>query len=306
MQNQSNLLSKSWLQSQLQEQSSIKSLQTQVDALQKQVKSLNYNTTSLLMASRHSSYTHGLEQMAFLLRIAKIKSLLTRDNKDMLIALKKTKNIITNLNSPALLLLSNTVNSDIKSIKSQKYHGNIAKVITSLDHLNKEIQAAKLNVQPSLPKQAKQPADTTPSTWHEKITSILHGFKDLIIIRRHNTSIKPLLSSSSFNILKSNLSVKITQSQWALLSDNYLLYQNNLTLIAQQIRSSFPTKNQNKQILRLITSLKNQAPNKMPPPIRSLNIINSLLNQPIKEPSTKTKSTPKKAVKIKLENHKDL
>ncbi|PIQ43577.1 MAG: hypothetical protein COV52_07900 [Gammaproteobacteria bacterium CG11_big_fil_rev_8_21_14_0_20_46_22] len=66
-----------------------------------------------------------------------------------------------------------------------------------------------------------------------------HALSKVVVVRRHDQPIEPLLSSAEHNVVMQNLSLLFSQAQWALVQRNSVLYQESLKQIVSMLQRYF-------------------------------------------------------------------
>ncbi len=93
--------------------------------------------------------------------------------------------------------------------------------------------------------------------WARALKNSLDSFRLLIIIRRLNRPIEPLLPETEQQYLQHNLLLLLQQAQWALIHREPTIYQSSLQEIQENIKEHFATNSIDTQtVLQSINQLK--------------------------------------------------
>lgn len=93
--------------------------------------------------------------------------------------------------------------------------------------------------------------------WVRMLQNSLNSFRQLIVIRRLNKPIEPLLPEREQQYLQHNLILLLQQAQWALIHHEAIIYQSSLQEIQENIKDHFVANSPIIQsLLQNITQLK--------------------------------------------------
>ncbi|MFZ0219439.1 MAG: uroporphyrinogen-III C-methyltransferase [Candidatus Aquirickettsiella sp.] len=98
---------------------------------------------------------------------------------------------------------------------------------------------------------------SSENKWLSTLQNTLYSFRQLIVIRRLNKPIEPLLSETEQQYLQHNLLLLLQQAQWALIHHEAPIYQSSLQEIQETIKDHFaPSSPITQTALQSITQLK--------------------------------------------------
>lgn len=93
--------------------------------------------------------------------------------------------------------------------------------------------------------------------WVRMLQTSLNSFRQLIVIRRLNKPIEPLLPEREQQYLQHNLILLLQQAQWALIHHEAIIYQSSLQEIQENIKNHFAANSPITQtVMQSITQLK--------------------------------------------------
>lgn len=93
--------------------------------------------------------------------------------------------------------------------------------------------------------------------WLHALKNSFDNFRQLIIIRRLNKPIEPLLPETEQQYLQHNLLLLLQQAQWALIHHEPTIYQSSLQEIQESLKEHFAMNSPSTQtVLQTITQLK--------------------------------------------------
>ncbi|MGC1854769.1 MAG: uroporphyrinogen-III C-methyltransferase [Candidatus Aquirickettsiella sp.] len=93
--------------------------------------------------------------------------------------------------------------------------------------------------------------------WIRMLQNSLNSFRQLIVIRRLNKPIEPLLPEREQQYLQHNLILLLQQAQWALIHHEAIIYQSSLQEIQKNIKNHFaPNSSIVQTVMQSITQLE--------------------------------------------------
>lgn len=229
------------------------------DELQQQQKSLMATQTSvsnLAKASIDLKRQRTLSQIAYLIQLANLHLTVNHDTNAGLRLLNSANERLNSVDDSNLFTLKHALLNDITALKNVPKL-NITDTVVQLDQLSQQIN--KLH---PIPSKLKATETTTPITtnenlaWYKKLENALSGLKDLIVIRRINTPIQPLLTPDQLAMLKENCRLKLIQAQWAVMHHNETIYKNSLNQVSRWIQLYFHDQTSVDDVNNAIVSLQ--------------------------------------------------
>ncbi|MEN9916157.1 MAG: uroporphyrin-III C-methyltransferase [Pseudomonadota bacterium] len=139
-------------------------------------------------------------------------------------------------------------------------HIDLTIILAQLQSLKLQITQLPLLASSNSLKPPTHEAATTnlqDNKWTRALKNSLDSFRKLIIIRRLNKPIEPLLPETEQKYLQHNLLLLLQQAQWALIHNEPTIYQSSLQEIQENLKDHFATNSLNTQtILQNITQLQ--------------------------------------------------
>lgn len=140
-------------------------------------------------------------------------------------------------------------------------HIDLTTILAQLQSL--KLQITQLPLLPSSNSSSKLPTPESSTNnlqenkWAHALKNSLDSFRQLIIIRRLNKPLEPLLPEAEQHYLQHNLLLLLQQAQWALIHHEPNIYQSSLQEIQENIKDHFATNSLDTQkILQAINQLK--------------------------------------------------
>lgn len=139
-------------------------------------------------------------------------------------------------------------------------HIDLPTILAQLQFL--KLQITQLPLLPTLnspmpPNSKVVNSNLMENKWLRSLKNSFNSFRQLIIIRRLNKPIEPLLPETEQQYLQHNLLLLLQQTQWALIHHEPTIYQSSLQEIQENLKDHFATNSSSTQtVLQTITQLK--------------------------------------------------
>lgn len=253
-----------------------KAIEEKVNALSKQIQVIgaqksNDNQEWLLLKIR------------YYLELAKINAHWSINSKDesSKILLQKADTLLANINNPKLFKMRQIIAKEIQQLKSLETI-DLPGLLSQLDALENQLSELTIQV-PSLNTRSKEQSqsDKPNPSWDQSLQSSFKVLKSLVVVRRNNEEIKPLLSPIYESVLKESVRLNLQEAQWALITHNTTAYQFALNQALVNIKRGF-NNNQQKvaSLINKITELqKVNLLEKKPTVGEALPLINQLIEE---------------------------
>ena len=139
-------------------------------------------------------------------------------------------------------------------------HVDLTTILAQLQALKLQITQLPLLPIPNSstpPKPEVVNSNPQENKWLHALKNSFDNFRQLIIIRRLNKPIEPLLPETERQYLQHNLLLLLQQAQWALIHHEPTIYQSSLQEIQENLKDHFATNSPSTQtVLQTITQLK--------------------------------------------------
>ena len=258
--------SNSTLKSQLQQNQitalvEFKNLQSQLKEQNEQINRTQASLANILQSNSQSPIIQTLNSISFLIHAANLSIQSTNNTNAALNSLLQAKSALKKLNASDYIQLSESISTDIDKIKQRQRQFKPEVYIAKLQQLDRRVQALDFiptaNHRPTKNQQTlTDNTDTHQSKrWYQPVVTALHALRGLIIIRKQASPLYQVLSQSDIQMIKQNISIKISLAQWAISKSNRSAFQQNMTAIEsilhQTLKSNVSTQNLLGNIRRL-------------------------------------------------------
>lgn len=253
-----------------------------------------------------------LAEAEYLIKLASHRLLLEQDVKTAIIAMEGANTRLAEVGDPSLLKVRQQISKDIQKLRSVPTI-DIAGISLALSSLVQTVE--KLPLQVPDPDAIRERIDErTPQkreveNWKSFFVAIWHDIKNLVVIRRHEQPIQPMLTADQQFFLIQNLQLRLEQARLALLQGETGVYQERLQEIEKWLPLYFDTRHAlTKSTLDTITKLRKQdITPELPELTKSYERLEQYLStgssykprQPKKKPAKAAVKKPKKQSKDK-------
>lgn len=160
--------------------------------------------------------------------------------------------MLAQLSSPKIFEMRQIISKEIAQLKSIAPLDK-AGILSQLDAAQDNISKLSIQTPNNFSQTSNQEA--YPQTWRGQLAHSITLLKKLVLIRRDDEDIKPLVSPLFESISKETIRLNLQEAQWAILNDSEAVYQLVLKQALKSIRETFNIHDSNTNAL--ISQLKN-------------------------------------------------
>lgn len=190
----------------------------------------NFNNQVQMISTQKSNQNQDwlLLKVRYYLELAQINAHWSVNTKDesTLTLLQQADTILAQIKAPELFKTRQIIAQEILQLKEANTL-DVPGLLSQLDAIQTSI--SQLNSQSlSFKSDSENAETTTPSTdssWKSRFQNSLGLLKKLVVVRRNDEEIKPLLSPIYESLLKESIRLNIQEAQWAIINNNPPAYQ---------------------------------------------------------------------------------
>ncbi len=201
-----------------------------VTELQTQMQQQKIALTDIQQLSTGNVSIWRFAEAKYLVQLANYHLTFTRDVPAALALLQTAEQRVASLNDPTLLpirqLIANNI-VELQAVPKIDLAGLLTR-ITALQVETTRLPAIGLPSTEPVPEE-NQPENLAHSPLHKAIHDSWVTLQKIVVIRRQDQQIEPLLSPEQQTYLQQNLQLILQQAQWAALRGQEDVYQNSLT-----------------------------------------------------------------------------
>ncbi len=170
------------------------------------------------------------------------------DNYTATVALLlQADNLLHQLHSPKVFEIRQLIAKEVAQLKAMPTI-DLVGILSQLDAAQQNI--SNLAIQASFDEEQainslEQPSSENSSSWRARFKDNVKLLEKLVIVRRTDENIKPLMSPLFESILKESTRLNLQEAQWAVLNNNAEVYQLALKQASTNIKRIFNEKTPN-------------------------------------------------------------
>lgn len=261
--------------------------------LQKQFGELNKQLQAAMSERFYQNQNWLLLKARYYLELAQINAHWNNSFDATISLLQQSDQLLLQLNDPKIFEIRQAIAKDIAELKATPKM-DIAGTLSQLDAAQNSLVDLSIASTLSDMKPASPAAETPsnpekkPSVWRLRWQGSMDVLSKLVVIRRNDEQIKPLISPALEAILKENIRLDLQQAQWAVLNNNTEVYQLVLNQAIKTLKKNFNENATNTAaLIKKLNELQQiQLTQKRPDVgINSLPLLNQLIDS--KEPAAK-------------------
>lgn len=248
--------------------------QTKFDALSKQLQNamsqrFYHNQDWLFLKAR------------YYLELAQINAHWSNSSDATIALLEQADQLLKQFNEPKVFAIRQAIAKDIAQIQAIP-PVDIAGLLSQLDAAQNSINNLSIPLPENENKATMEQSKTSSnnsSAWSTHLQESMNILGKLVIIRRHDQEIKPLLSPLLEAALKENLHLNLQEAQWAVLNHDSFVYQLVLKQAINTLKTNFNENTQNTaSLIKKLTELQQISITQKRPPLGlALPMLNELI-----------------------------
>ena len=217
-------------------------LEQQLSSLGEAQKNLSDALRELLRRNSHLQQTWLVAEARYLIRLAGQRLALARDPATAIAALKAADRRLQDVADPAIVAVRKALAEDIDALEKVPVP-DVTGLALRLGALIRDVDALKLirvrEATQSTPPEGGDQTEPAVQNWRELPAALWEDMKKLIVIRRHDGPIKPLLAPEEHFFLVQNLKLQLEQARLALLQGNADLWRDSLDTARNWLQAWF-------------------------------------------------------------------
>ncbi|HCE5439288.1 TPA: uroporphyrinogen-III C-methyltransferase [Legionella pneumophila] len=174
--------------------------------------------------------------------------------------LQQADALLKGMNIPKIFTIRQTIAKEIAQLKSISVV-DITGILSQLDAAQAAIN--NLSIQSVVDQQEvlnhiTKSEESGKTGWRNRLQDSVNFLEKLVVIRRHNENIQPLISPLYESAIKENIRLNLQEAQWAILNNNPAVYQFALNQAIANLKRVFNESSQNTDVLiKQLSTLQN-------------------------------------------------
>jgi uroporphyrin-3 C-methyltransferase len=221
-----------------------------------------------------------LAEAAYLVRLANQRLQVERSVDNPLAILENVDSIFVQLDDPELLAVRNALAVDIAALRMTEKVDREG-IYLELQAISSALEALPILESHADPEtaQAVQGTEQPPTSLAETLERFSEKFGNLIVLRKRQQPIEPLLSRAEHTMVRQNLYLLLEQAQSALLREEQRIFSNSLNKAETLLRGYFQLNSESEASIARLQSLAEQPVSQFLPDISgSQKAIQTALN----------------------------
>lgn len=221
---------------------SVGDLQQTQQQLQQKLATIDKNLESALKQSRYQTSDWLLLKARYFLELAQINAHWNYDPQSTQSLLSEADALLAKMHDEHLFAIRQAIAEEIASLQAAP-KVDVAGILSQLDALQDNI--ADLPLKASIAKldngKTSAPQQEANAGWRNRLQATLNELGKLVVIRRHDETITPLLSAKQAALLRTMIRADFKEAQLAVLQHNEAVYLLSLKQAERSIRQTFDT-----------------------------------------------------------------
>ncbi len=260
------------------------SLQQTLQQQSQSIAELQNNLTQLREETHRGNDEWVVAEVEYIIRLANFNLEIDHNVPVAIKLLKVADDKVKNLSKLGMSSLRKAIVKNLSSLSSVPQFDAEGLVI-SLQAMSKSLETlplVKISAEQQ-PTEEKKPAEISQSNWREMFKGSMKTIKDMVVIRRLDQPIKPLVHPDQHANLIENLQLQLSIAQFAVLHHEAKIYQSSLKEVKAWIQEYFQRSDEVKAVLK---SLDDFLAINIDPAIPSLEgLLNEIQNQKSIQPT---------------------
>ncbi|KTC87347.1 MULTISPECIES: uroporphyrinogen-III C-methyltransferase [Legionella] len=247
-------------------------------SMQNQMQAMNDQLQSAMQQRLFQTQDWLLLKARYYLELAQINAHWSDDQEATIGLLQQADALLRNIPDQQLFNVRQAIAQEIVQLQSLPKI-DVAGLLSQLDAAENVIDNLPIK-QPLDDSQLNQKIDKENPTWRQKFKESLYVLEKLVVVRRNDEDIQPLLSPLHQTLLRDSIRFNLQEAQWALLHSNPKIYQLALSQALNNINRAFDENALATQtLIKQLQSLQKEKLERVRPTLdQSLTILNQLID----------------------------
>lgn len=259
-------------------------------ALEAKFDALNKQLQNAMNQRLYQTQNWQLLKARYYLELAQINAHWSKSFGATIAMLQQADQLLQQVNDPKIFDIRQAIVKDIAQLQALPKI-DIAGLLSQLDAAQNSLNNLTILGESKAEIISPEATQGNLSVWRLRLQDSMNLLSKLVVIRRNDEDIKPLLSPAFEAILKENIHLNLQEAQWAVLNRNPQVYQLVLTQALTTLKKNFNVGAPNTgALIKTLTKLQQVQLTQVKPEIgAALPLLNQLINT--KEPDANQPST---------------
>ncbi|HFT6011939.1 TPA: uroporphyrinogen-III C-methyltransferase [Legionella pneumophila] len=235
-------------------------LQQIQSGLTSKIDSLNKELQTAMKQKLYQNNDWLLLKARYYLELAQINVHWSDNFNTSVALLQQADALLKGMNIPKIFTIRQTIAKEIVQLKSISVV-DITGILSQLDAAQAAIN--NLSIQSVVDQQEvlnhiTKSEESGKTGWRNRLQDSVNFLEKLVVIRRHNENIQPLISPLYESAIKENIRLNLQEAQWAILNNNPAVYQFALNQAIANLKRVFNESSQNTDaLIKQLSTLQN-------------------------------------------------
>ncbi len=267
-------------------------LQKDQASLSEKLNQLNTGMQTTLKEQSYQNQDWLLLKARYYLELSQINSHWSTSYNASVALLQEADNLLKQLNDTKVLSIRQAIAKEIAELKAAPSL-DIAGLLSQLDAAQNSVSTLAIQSALGEPDDADEDQSKVSNTpgWNTQIQESVKILEKLVVVRRHDEEIKPLLSPLFESILRESIRLNLQEAQWAILNNNPAVYELSLKQATMNLKRAFNGQSKGTKALiqqinelqKIKISQEQKITSEALPLLNQLIDRNDLLNKPSKQ-----------------------
>lgn len=152
--------------------------------------------------------------------------------------LQQADQVLKEFNDPKIFEIRQLIAKDITQLQKLP-DVDYAGVLSQLDAAQDSVKTLTILPKFNTENAPEKPIEYPTSPWRLRLEYSVNLLSKLVIVRRNDENIKPLISPAFEAIVKENIHLNLQEAQWAVLNDSPMVYQLVLNQAIKLLKTNF-------------------------------------------------------------------
>ncbi|HAZ7572479.1 uroporphyrinogen-III C-methyltransferase [Legionella sp. PATHC032] len=250
--------------------------------LTNKVDSLNKELQTVMKQKLYQNNDWLLLKARYYLELAQINVHWSDNFNTSVALLQQADDLLKGMSIPQIFTIRQTIAKEIAQLKSISVV-DITGILSQLDAAQTAI--SNLSIQSAVDQQEMlnhlaNSGESGKTGWRSRLQDSMNFLEKLVIIRRHNENIQPLISPLYESAIKENIRLNLQEAQWAILNNNPAVYQFTLNQAITNLKRVFNESSHNTAVLiKQLSTLQNVKLTQEKPAVgQAIPLINQMID----------------------------
>lgn len=243
---------------QSQTQSQIDTKQEQLQKLTSKLNSKIANVTQQVETTLNQSNFQKedwlLLKARYYIELAQVNAHWSTDYHSAIALLLQADEVLEQLHENKVYGIRQTIAKEVAQLKAIPVVDTVG-ILSKLDAAQNSINSlTTLSAGAEMEQSNNTSTDASTSGWKGKVQNSLNLLQKLVVVRRSNEEVKPLMSPLYEALIKESIRLNLQQAQWAVLTNNVAVYKLTIEQAVKNIERTFNTSSA--KVTALLSQLK--------------------------------------------------